>query len=214
MKYRLIFSFLLIVASESMLKAQPRYDVGFHGGALVSTMPDFSNSGFSKLSGTGGITFIRRDKTKNHLQLEINYIRKGALRKPESDNPDKLSLSLHYVEVPLYYRIENLSVARKGRGGIDLGLSYAYLISPQLRRNGNSIEYNRKWSDNYDLSAMAGLHYIVNSHVIISAKYAFSINPILRRNILPNDIAEFNSQQTHNHIIQVSLEFYMRGRYY
>lgn len=213
---RFTFITILTFALTCVLKAQPKFDIGFHGGALVSTMPDFSNSGFSKISGTGGMIFTRRDKYKNHLQLEVNYIRKGALRKPEADNPDKVSLSLHYVEVPLFYRMDNLAIARKGRGGVDIGLSYAYLISPQLRRNGEQLDYNRKWSDNYDLSALFGVHYRISSHLYIDARYSFSINPILRRNILPNDIpvTEFNSQQTHSHVIQMGLCFYMRGRYY
>lgn len=214
MKLRISLIALFCLSGLSALHAQPRWDMGFHGGALVSMMPDFSNAGFNKLSGTGGVLFTVRDKYKNHIQLEVNYIRKGALRKPESDNPDKVSLSLHYVEVPLFYRMDNLAIARKGRGGFDLGLSYAYLISPQLRRNGNSIEYNRIWSDNYDLSALFGVHYRISSHLYIDARYSFSINPILRRNILPSDITEFNSQQTHNHVIQVGVCFYMRGRYY
>jgi hypothetical protein len=213
MKTRFIL-FLFLVAGPLMSYAQPRYDIGFQGGALVSTMPGFSNAGMTKLSGTGGIIFTRRDRFKNHLQMEINYIRKGALRKPEADNPDKISLSLHYVEIPLYYRLNAFKASRKGRGGIDFGLSYAYLLSPQLRRNGDKIEFNPIWSDKYDLSAMAGLFYSVNSHVIISAKYAFSINPILRRNIIPDDIASFNSQQTHNHMFQVNIAFFIRGRYY
>lgn len=214
MNYRLILTILFGFAYMTLLHAQPRYDIGFHGGALVSTMPGFSNSGFSKVSGTGGMVFTRRDKYKNHLQMEVNYIRKGALRMREADNPDRISLSLHYVEIPVFYRMDNLAIARKGRGGFDLGLSYAYLVSPQLRRNGNSIAYDRRWSDSYDLSALFGVHYRISSHLYIDARYSFSINPILRRNILPDDIAKFNSQQTHNHVIQVGLSFYLRGRYY
>lgn len=214
MRYCFFLTTVCCLVCMLQLHAQPRYDIGFHGGALVSTMPDFSNSGFSKVSGTAGVVFTRRDMYKNHLQLEVNYIRKGALRKPEADNPDKISLSLHYVEFPLYYRMDNLVFSRGGRGGFDLGLSYSYLLSPQLRRNGNSIDYDRRWSDNYDLSTLCGFHFIINSRLIIDARYLFSINPILRRNILPADIATFNSQQTHSHVIKVGLAFYMRGRYY
>lgn len=214
MKFKLLFLIFLISAGTLMLHAQPRFDMGFHGGALVSTMPGFSNSGMSKVSGTGGCIITWRDNKKNHFQLEVNYIRKGALRKPEGDNPDKISLSLHYVEVPLYYRINAFSASRKGRGGIDIGLSYARLISPQLRRNGDPVTFNKIWSDRYDLSALAGVHYIIHSRMIVYARYSFSINPILRRNILPDDIDNFNSQQTHSHVVQFGLSFFIRGRYY
>src|SRR5687767_8910250 len=83
MNLRLTLSLLFFISGISFLAAQPKWDFGIHGGALVSTIPDFSNAGFTKVSGTAGVIITRRDKYKNHVQIEINYIRKGALRKPE-----------------------------------------------------------------------------------------------------------------------------------
>lgn len=214
MKLRSALTLLLIIGGMSFLAAQPKFDFGVHGGALVSTMPGFSNSSFSKLSGTAGFLITRRDRYKNHLQMEVNYIRKGALRNPQSDNPNKFNLSLHYVEVPVFYRMDNLAIARKGRAGFDFGLSYARLLSPRMFKNGDQVAFNEIWSDKYDLSALFGAHFRISSHIYLDARYSFSINPILRRNVLPNDIREFNSQKTHNHVIQVGVCFYTRGRYY
>jgi hypothetical protein len=214
MKLRITLSMLLFVAGITFLAAQPKYDFGIHGGPLVSHLPDFSNAGFTKVSGTAGFIMTRRDRYKNHLQLEINYIRKGAFRKPEADNPDRFNLSLHYVEIPLFYRMDNFAISRKGRAGIDFGLSYARLISPRMFRNGDQIPFNEIWSDKYDLSAMAGIHFRLSNRIYLDARYSFSINPILRRNVLPNDIKDFNSQQTHSHVFQAGICFYFRGRYY
>ncbi len=217
MKFKFVFTLILIFTSKAMLIAQPEFDFGFHGGVLVSTMPEFSNAGFTKFSGTGGVIITKRDKYKNYFQMEINYIRKGALRKPEGDNTDKINLSLHYVELPIFYRMEKLSITTRGkeqRVGLDFGLSYARLIAPRMFRNGDQVAFNEIWSDKYDLSALLGAHLRISNRLYLDVRYLFSINPILRRNILPNDIAAFNSQQTHSHVIQAGISFYMRGRYY
>ena len=215
MKLRL--TLFLIFGGIAFLAAQPKFDFGIHGGPLVSTMPDFSNAGFTKVSGTAGFILTRRDRYKNYVQMEINYIRKGAFRKAEDDNPNKFNLSLHYVEIPVIYRFEKFafrSGAHEQRAGIDLGLSYARLISPRMFKNGDQIAFNELWSDKYDMSAIFGVHLRINNRMYLDARYSFSINPILRRNVLPYDIKDFNSQQTHNHVFQAGVCFYMRGRYY
>lgn len=214
MRYKLILAILIGFACQSLLEAQPRYDVGFQGGPILSTIPGFANSSLWKLSGQGGVIFTRRDNKKNYAQLEINIIRKGAWRKPEVNNPDKINFSLYYIEAPLLYRFENLKISRRGKGGWEAGLSYAYLVSPQLRRNGELQEFDSRWSDKYDLSALAGVHIIYGAHLMFRTRFAYSINPILRRNILPNEIENFNSQKTHNVTIQFGLVWLIRGVYY
>lgn len=217
MKLRIPFLILFFLGGITFLAAQPKMDFGLHGGALVSNMPGFTNTGFRKVSGTAGFIITRRDKYKNYLQVELNYIRKGAFRKPEDDNPDKINLSLHYVEIPVFYRMEKFAFTSRGkeqRVGVDFGLSYARLISPRMFRNGEQIAFNEIWSDKYDLSALLGAHLRISNRLYLDVRYLFSINPILRRNVLPYDIKDFNSQQTHNHVIQAGVSFYMRGRYY
>lgn len=214
MKLPISLTLLLFFGGITFLAAQPKFDFGIHGGPLVSHMPDFSNAAFTKVSGTAGFIITRRDRYKHHLQMEINYIRKGAFRKAEDDNPNKFNLSLHYVEVPVFYRMDIFKMTRTGRAGIDFGLSYARLISPRMFRNGDQIAFNEIWSDKYDLSALFGVHLRISNRVYFDARYSFSINPILRRNVLPYDISDFNSQQTHNHVIQFGICLYMRGRYY
>jgi hypothetical protein len=218
MKLRITLSILLFIGGITFLAAQPKVDFGLHGGVLVSNMPGFTNTGFRKVSGTAGVIITRRDKYKNYVQVEINYIRKGAFRKEENDNPNKYNLSLHYVEIPVFYRMEKFALtSRNGqeqRVGVDIGLSYARLISPRMFKNGDQVAFNEIWSDKYDLSALFGVHLRVNNRMYFDARYSFSINPILRRNVLPYDIHNFNSQQTHSHVIQVGVSFYMRGRYY
>lgn len=217
MKLRTSLTLVLFFAGITFLAAQPKFDFGIHGGPLVSTIPDFSNAGFTKVSGTAGFIITRRDRYKNYLQMEINYIRKGAFRKAVDDNPNKFNLSLHYVEIPVFYRMENFSFSRRGkeqRIGIDFGLSYARLISPRMFKNGDQVAFNELWSDKYDMSALVGAHLRISNRIYLDARYSFSINPILRRNVLPYDISDFNSQQTHSHVFQAGLCFYMRGRYY
>ncbi len=217
MKLRIPFAILFFLGGITFLAAQPEMDFGLHGGVLVSNMPGFTNTGFRKVSGTAGVIITRRDKYKNYLQIEVNYIRKGAFRKPEEDNPDKVNLSLHYVEIPVFYRMEKFAISTRGqeqRVGLDFGLSLARLISPRMFRNGDQIAFNEIWSDKYDLSALMGVHLRINNRMYLDARYSFSINPILRRNVLPYDIKDFNSQQTHSHVIQAGICFYMRGRYY
>jgi|GEM_PF-1527509 hypothetical protein len=216
---KLRFTLILIFGGIIFLAAQPKMDFGIHGGPLVSNLPDFSNQGFNKVSATAGVIITRRDKYKNYVQMEINYIRKGAFRKPEGISTNKFNLSLHYIEIPVIYRFEKFafnSGAHEQRVGIDLGLSYARLISPRLFKNGDQVAFNEIWADKYDMSAIFGAHLRINNRMYLDARYSFSINPILRRNILPYDIpySEYNTQQTHNHVFQAGICFYMRGRYY
>lgn len=214
---RFSLTILFFLCGITFLAAQPKFDFGLHGGTLVSNMPGFTNTGFRKVSATGGVIITRRDKYKNYLQVEINYIRKGAFRKPEGTDADKFNLSLHYVEIPVFYRMEQFAFSSRGkehRVGIDFGLSYARLISPRMFKNGDQIAFNEIWSDKYDLSALFGAHLRISNRLYLDARYSFSINPILRRNVLPYNIQNFNSQQTHSHVIQVGVCFYMRGRYY
>lgn len=214
MKLKYILAVVFALTFKSLLVAQPRFDVGIHGGPILSTIFGFSNSNLMKLSGTAGFLVTRRDNKKNYAQLEINYIRKGSFRLPKDDNPDKINFSLHYIEAPLLYRFENLKISRKGRGGWELGLSYAYLLAPQLRRNGDLTYFNPILSDKYDLSVLTGAHIIFANHIMIRTRATYSINPILRRNILPGEIENFNSQKTHSLTIQFGVAFLLRGLYY
>lgn len=95
MKPRITLTLILFFVGITFLAAQPKFDFGMHGGVLVTHLPDFSNSAFTKVSGTGGFIITRIDKYKNYLQMEVNYIRKGAFRRPVDDNPNKFNLSLH-----------------------------------------------------------------------------------------------------------------------
>ena len=214
MRAKFVLLLPVFLTAALVLRAQPKWDMGFQGGPLFSTMFGFSNTSLMKLSGQGGFVFTRRDAHKNHLQLEVNVVRKGAWRKPEADNPDKINLSLYYVETPLMYRYDNLKLSRKGRGGFHIGLSYARLVSPQLRRNGVSQDFNPIWSDKYDLSMLGGIHVVYYNHLKVGTRVTYSINPILRRNILPGEIENFNSQATHNLTVQFSVAWMIRGLYY
>jgi len=214
MKYKQSFLLLLFLFVSGLIGAQPRFDVGIHGGPILSTVPGFSNTNLMKLSGCAGFMVTRRDNKKNYAQLEINYIRKGSFRVPEEGKPDKINFSLHYVEAPLVYRFENLKISRKGKGGWETGISYARLIAPQLRRNGTLTDFDPIWSDKYDLSLLAGAHIIFANHIMIRTRISYSVNPILRRNILPNEIENFSSPRTHNITVQFGVAFLLRGLYY
>lgn len=209
----LIFGFFLLFCS-AIVVAQPRYDFGLQGGVLISGMPGFSNVPLSKVSGYGGFSITRRDDKKNYLQLDIGYTRKGAFRLPKNDTADRFNLSLHYAEAAMVYRWEVLKISRGTRGGLEAGISYAYLLSPQIRRDGERFDFNPIWSDKYDLSIVAGAHMIFSGHLLFRARATYSVNPILRRNILPNDIESLNVLKTHNITLQFGVVWLMRGLYY
>jgi hypothetical protein len=211
---RSLVSLVFILLCSATIIAQPRYDFGVQGGVLISGMPGFSNVPLSKVSGYGGIALTRRDDKKNYLQLDIGYIRKGAFRLPDNDTADRFNLSLHYAEAALVYRWEVLKISRGTRGGLDAGMSYAYLLSPQIRRNGDRFDFNPIWSDKYDLSIIAGAHMIFNGHVLFRTRITYSVNPILRRNFLPNDIEHLSVLKTHNITLQFGVVWLMRGMFY
>lgn len=214
MRFKLIILAVLLLSGKSMLKAQPRWDMGFHGGPLLSTMPGVANSSLWKLSGQGGFLFTRRDNKKNYLQIEVNFIRKGAWRKVTENNPSKLNLSFYYAEFPVLYRFENLKISRKGRGGWEVGLSYAHIVSPQLRVDGERIELEKQKYDDYDMSVLAGVHVIFTNHVMIRGRITYSINPIMRSTFIPDVLYNIPTEKTHNITLQFGVAWLIRGLYY
>ncbi|HTF04491.1 MAG TPA: porin family protein [Bacteroidia bacterium] len=207
------FILALFLLTGSLLHAQPRFNVGFQAGGALTTIPGFSNSGMSKLTVTGGMIITRRDNNRNYAQVEINYIQKGGIRRAQDDNPDRVSLTLHYVEVPLLYRWENLKVSRNGTGGLEAGLSFARLLAPVMRRNGDQVALNPIVMDYYDLSLLGGVHFLIGQHFMIRSRLSWSINPILRRNILPNEITNFSSPRTHNICLQFGIAWFIREKH-
>jgi opacity protein-like surface antigen len=147
----------------------------FNGGALVgicaSQVDGDTYAGFDKVGLQGGV-FVNTKFTKAWgAQMEIKYNAKGARKKTSKDDPEKYSLTLHYIDLPLMI---NFTVMDKFI--LDAGFVPGYLFA----KNGEKGEFKIPDEDissfkKVDFSWLLGLNYKITDNFIANIRYSYSL---------------------------------------
>lgn len=169
------------------------FRAGLTGGAVVT---DVAGSGtrdnfthFNKLGFVVGAIVNSTFKENNTIQLEMNYIQKGSMQRPDSANEGYFKLSFNYLEIPILFRRRlHFTLFKKpsNRFELEAGASAGRLIFAELIGNTNytqSIDPNN--FNKTDVSILAGVNYTFNSNLYFSLRYSNSVIPVTKRNTSP-----------------------------
>lgn len=199
-----------------------RFRAGLTAGAVATdvagagTRDNFTH--FNKLGFTAGGIVNTTLNEKNVFQLEINYVQKGSLQRPDSANNDYFKLSFNYVEIPLIFRRHlHFTLFKKPSTRFDLegGVSVGRLIYSELIGNTNYTQsIDPKNFNKTDVSILAGIDYNFNSNLYFCLRYSNSVIPVTKKNPAPGPAlvylpAAFN--QGNNLAFQFSFKYIFSG---
>ena len=173
MKKTLLFSFIIAVFGALSAKAQPQLNFGAKGGVNFSTLRGNDAGGYSSLTGAhfGGIVSLAIPRYDNGLisfaiQGELCYSMQGA-------SFDNGKITLSYLNLPVM--IQHY-IASSGFY-IESGPQVGFLLAAKSTINGVSKDI-KKSSKKVDVSINAGLGYVFQNALGISARYSLGGFPV------------------------------------
>ena len=174
---------------------------------------DYDND-FNKLGYVvGGILNFDIDK-KNLFQMELNYIKKGTLQKPDSMNMNSYKLALDYLEVPLlvrhriHFQIRQIAI---DKFDLEMGASIGRMIRYNWMVDGQNSPMDPNSFNKTDVSLLLGVNYNFSSNGSLSFRYTNSVIPAIKHDAYPGYIF-FNTFNTGNNLVfQMSLKLMFGG---
>ena len=215
-KAHLLFIPLLLCALN--LSAQ-RFRAGLSAGAVASDVQgtdtrdndaDFTKLGFS----LGGI--VNSNITKNIiLQLEINYIQKGAAQKPDSLMNGSFRLVLNYIEIPLVFRRRmHMTIFKKPSNNFDLewGASIGRLFSSSFTADNYPQYLGPNTFNKTDVSLLFGFDYNLNNNIHFCVRYSNSVIPAIRHDSTPGlQFLPYTFNMGNNMVFLFAIKFIFGG---
>ena len=211
-----ILFFVFILSFLNIANAQ-RFKAGLSAGLTATDVNgadgrDYDND-FNKLGFTlGGIVNSELNE-KNTLQLEINYVQKGTMQRPDSNNNGYFKIALDYIEVPLLFRHHtHFTLFKKPVDKFDweIGASFGRLVRlKEIQDNsplGSVPDYNKT-----DVSIFAGFDYNITSNVYLCLRYSNSVIPVLNKSSLPPYLYRYTYNKGNNMVFQFAFKFVFGG---
>jgi hypothetical protein len=190
------------------------FKAGLSAGLLASDIPgtdsrdndvDFKKAGFT----FGGI--ISADiNEKNSFQFEINYIQKGALQTPDSNNNGYFKISLNYVEVPLLIKHHlHFSMGKLEMTRFDLegGASIGRLVQFAESRDNYAQLIGRDNYNSTEVSVFGGIDYNITSHLYLCVRYSNSVIPAIKRNNVSPQFITYTFNKGSNVLFVFNLKY-------
>lgn len=226
MNYKAVFltSFAPLILFTHGVKAQAqnneqRFRAGLTLGPVASDLHGTdtrdSDSDFQKLGFCFGALVSSKLSEKNTLQLEINYIQKGALQKPDSLNMGYFRMSLNYIEVPLVYRHKmHMNIRKKPVDVFDIeaGASFARLINFSYNVDNYLLKMDQSKLNSYEVSLLVGLNYNVTPQLSFGIRYSNSVTPAIKRNSIPAQFFYYAFNSGNNQVVLFSARYVFGGQ--
>lgn len=171
-----------ILLNFSGLQAQRGFDLSLVAGFNASQIAGDRLAGFDKLGLNTGLKIGYRIKSKMDLSLEMLFSQKGSIAK-RNVSGNRMNTTLSYLEFPVYITYNDWYLEKEDyfKVGIHGGLSYSYLLS---RRINNVKVINDDTVRDFDIMALAGVHYAFTKNWVLTVRYANSFIRIYKD---PND---------------------------
>jgi len=165
---------IIIICFISFNSYAQEFKAGVNIGLSTSQVSGDNLSGFHKAGIIIG-GFVNRDINRNlAFQLEMIFIQKGSSN-TNLDNPnftDRESIYLDYIEVPLlmiYKQSESIE--------LEVGMHSSALINGYYHDIYGELE-NQTGFNNFDIGALIGMSYKINSKLSLNTRLTNSIIPI------------------------------------
>ncbi len=162
---------------------------GFVGSDVAGAHTRGNKNQFNKLGFTIGGLVNFTISEKNTFQLEINYIQKGSLQRPDSANLGYFKYTFNYIEVPFIFRRRlHFTLFKKPSSRFDLGggISIGRLLFSQFIGDNNYIQsFDTNEFNKTDVSILVGIDYNLTSNLDFCFRYSNSIIPVTKKNTSP-----------------------------
>ncbi|MGZ4088275.1 MAG: porin family protein [Bacteroidia bacterium] len=175
------------------------------------------NRHFSKAGLIAGFLVNTQISKKSVFQMELNFIQKGSLQRPDSLGNGYYKIALSYVEVPLLFR-RQLYFTKKGvpvnRFDIELGASVGRLVGYSVTNNANTVftgNETAKYLNFTDVSLLIGFDCNITKTLGFSVRYSNSVIPAIKHT--PNiHFITYTFNRGNNQVLQFSLKYVLKGK--
>jgi hypothetical protein len=179
---------------------------GITGGVLSSQVDGDLQGGYNKASFHVGAFVQRPVFDKIDANMEIRYIRKGALSNATDENGYYINYfrtRMNYVEIPFTL------LYKSGSFRFEAGMALGALVNTSLE-DGNGEIGEKLNIYNYELSVIGGMFYEVDDNWQINFRAQYSALPIY--DALGKDITVLYYGQRYwfNNLISFGLYYYIR----
>jgi hypothetical protein len=164
------------------LKAQ-QFNPGLTGGLLTSNIPG-TDAGSHKAGFTGGLFVNTNVGNQLIVQMEMNYIQKGASQLPDSGNQHSFKYVFDYVEIPILVRHRlHFNTFKKPTTGFELegGASIGRLFYYKYIYNNYNASLDPSTLNKTDVSLLFGINYHFTNNFYLCLRYSNSVIPVLKR---------------------------------
>ena len=161
---------IIILFLPQVIFAQ-RFNGGILLGVTASQVDGDSYSGFDKVGLQGGVfvnTFLSRNAG---LQMEIKYVGRGARKKTSETDTEIYKLTLHYIDIPVFFQYEV-----QKRIILEAGIITGHLFAASGEDNGGKLDKDYLVDfKKFDLDWSLGLRYRFNENVSAGIRYSYSL---------------------------------------
>ena len=213
--FSIISLFLLSATNNTSAQTfRAGFTLGATGTDINSMDTRDGDNDFNKLGYVfGGIVNTSIDK-KNVFQMEINFIKKGTLQKPDSLNMDSYKLALDYVEVPLLLRHRmHFNIGKRSIDHFDweFGASVGRMVRHVWTKDGQEAPLDLNALNKTDVSLLIGLNYNFSATGSLSFRYSNSVIPAVKHNVIPTYLLPYDFNVGNNMVFQMSVKFVLGG---
>ncbi len=196
---------LILFLFASIVGSSQEFNGGIIAGLITSQVDGDSWSGYNKSSFSAGV-FVNREITdRSAAQMELRYIRKGAIQ----DDTKTGGLSyyrsrLNYIELPF------LGQYTKGNFIFEGGIAFGVLInSSEEDLSGIIPDDQTKEFHRIEWSALGGFSYQVLENIRINFRFQYSILPV-RDNFSDDiEVVYYHQQYSYNNVLGFSVYYFL-----
>jgi len=172
-----LLAFTILILLLSTVAFSQKVSFNIHAGIGGSQVQGDGNGGFQKINIMGGVGITKVFDEEWSMGAELNLAQKGSRESvdPDQNNFEEYTMSLTYLQLPLYARYttsEKLSFF--------LGGAIGYLLDSQERDFFGDIESDPEFRS-LEFSAVGGVRYQFIEKVSAELRFDQSVIPIRTR---------------------------------
>lgn len=180
-----LFGILMLLPGETY--SQNRFKAGIAAGMTASQLGGDSLSGYDKLGFSFGARLSYGVGKKYDLTMELLYSQRGSRESVGFSNSGPQSTSLNYLEIPVYFTINDWLIESGNyyKVGLFGGLTYAYLISVNTSNpilSGRESEFQ-----DHDIAARVGVYYAFTKNITFRTYYTDSFVKLIEGDLFNTD---------------------------
>jgi hypothetical protein len=131
------------------------------------------------------------------LTVEPGFMTKGG-----SIQNDDSKLKLNYLQIPIladYYLNDRISIS--------FGPELAYLLSAQIKIDGNAIDAQKVYDQKFELSGVIGLNFELESNIDMGVRYSHGLMHISEMTYFDMNGFQLSNAKEYNQYLQCFVRF-------